>query len=97
MSLITSKESDLDLLKNRGDEIANKGNSSIVEPYEKKIYKRWDDMEKKCNDVEASLLSKLKEIQNAEQQPPVKQRRVLAEEEVLGRIDSCYIVIQKNS
>ncbi|XP_057306952.1 utrophin-like isoform X3 [Hydractinia symbiolongicarpus] len=95
MSLITSKESDLDSLKSRGDEIANKGNSSIVEPYEKKIYKRWDDMEKKCNDVEASLLSKLKEIQNAEQQPPVKQRRVLAEEEVI--IDEPVEIVEVES
>ena len=34
-------------MKALGDDIANKGKPSLVQPYEKQLYKRWEDLEKK--------------------------------------------------
>ena len=80
-SLYDAKESELDILKHCGDEISQKGNSSLVEPFEQQIYKRWDELESKIKFVGSTLEMKLKEIEKSENPPPEK-RRIIEEQEV---------------
>ena len=79
---MNSKEQELDALKTRGDEISCKGNSSIVSSFEKQIFSRWDDLEKKLKYIESTLQMKLKEIERAENGPPPQKRQILEDEEV---------------
>ena len=89
-SLVASKEPELDVLKASGDDIANKGSSSIIAPFEKQIFSRWDDLEKKITYIESTLKLKLTEIEKAENEPPPEKRRMLEEEEVLFCFLFCF-------
>lgn len=79
---MNAKESDLDILKSLGDEIVKHGRSSVVEPYEKQIYKRWDELEKKLDSSDSMLKMKLKEIERQEKEQEDKRNKV-EEEEVM--------------
>ena len=58
--MVNAKDADLDTLKAIGDELVQKGRSSVVEPYERQIYQRWDDLEKKLTSIDVMLKLKLK-------------------------------------
>lgn len=84
--MFNSKDSDLDKLKAIGDELVQKGHSSVVEPYEKQIYQRWDELEKKLQSTENMLNMKLKEFEDKEreeqQRQAEKQKQMVVNEEV---------------
>lgn len=77
---MNAKESDLDGLKTLGDDIVRHGRSSVVEPFEKQIYKRWDELEKKLETSDSMLQMKLKEIEKQEQQQADIRHQVAQDE-----------------
>jgi hypothetical protein len=84
--MVSSKDSDLDKLKTIGDELVQKGRSSVVEPYEKQIYQRWDELEKKLQNTESMLNIKLTEFEEKDRleqhRQAEKQKQMIANEEV---------------
>ena len=78
-------------MKQCGDGISQKGNSSLVEPFEQQIYKRWDQLESKIKFVGSTLEVKLKEIENSENPPPEKRRIIEEQEEVGGAKLHCLL------
>lgn len=64
---VDDNESKLDSLKTLGDEIASKGKASLVQPYEKQLYKRWEDLEKKFEFKISDTERKLQQINEKEQ------------------------------
>ena len=91
-----AKESELDILKHCGDDISQKGNSSLVEPFEQQIYKRWDELERKIKFVGSTLEMKLKEIEKSEDPPPEKRRIIEEQEEVGGTELHCVLPTSLN-
>ena len=79
--MVNAKDSDLDKLKAIGDELVQKGRSSVVEPYERQIYSRWDELEKKLNSIDSMLKLKLNEFDEKEKQE--EMMRVQAEKKLL--------------
>ena len=85
--MVNSKDSDLDQLKSIGDELVQKGRSSVVEPYEKQIFLRWDTLEKKLNSIDEMLQMKLNEFDEKERHEEMlrvqaEKKRLVANEEV---------------
>lgn len=85
--MVNSKDTDLDQLKSIGDELVQKGRSSVVEPYEKQIFQRWDELEKKLNSIGQTLTGKLQELESKERQEEMsrvqaEKKRLVANEEV---------------
>jgi hypothetical protein len=72
-SMIDAKESELDVLKQYGDKIAEKGSPSLVDGVEKEIFQRWDDLEKKIKSIENDMETKLRDFERDEVDvvPPV--------------------------
>ena len=85
--MVNSKDSDLDQLKSIGDDIVQKGRSSVVEPYEKQIFQRWDALEKKLTSIDEMLQMKLDEFDEKERHEEMlrvqaEKKRLVADEEV---------------
>ena len=76
----------MDSLKSLGDEIANKGKPSLVQPFEKQIFKRWEDLEKKfefkISDTE-NKIQQIKEREEREEEERLQNALKLIEEQKL--------------
>ena len=103
--MVNSKDSDLDQLKSIGDELVQKGRSSVVEPYEKQIFQRWDTLEKKLNSIEEMLQMKLNEFDEKERHEEMlrvqaEKKRLVADEEVLDKFELlfnyfCFLILNR--
>ena len=92
--MVSAKDGDLDSLKAIGDDLVQKGRASVVEPYEKQIYKRWDELEKKLNKIENMLSMKLKEFEDKEKEAvTAEMKRTTLEEEVSQLPASLFLII----
>lgn len=64
---VDENETRLDALKALGDDIANKGKPSLVQPYEKQLYERWEELEKRLEFKTSDTERKIQLITEREQ------------------------------
>ena len=71
-------------MKSLGDDIANKGKPSLVQPFEKQVFKRWEDLEKKfevkISDAERKI-QLIKEQEEREEEERLQSALKLIEEQ----------------